>query len=239
MLGLFDVYTLFILTIIGVALLGLAAGFSPTLYIAQAASTRSKAAKQRTVALILGVVVAIIVLLSLFQSLTLATLKTVIDSTLHALLFGAISNSIIGLLFILAGVYYIRTQDIHQAYTPHNESRSKKARSAGAFFGLGFVKTLLSVSGATAVYIAGNLIGTASQVALERIVYTAVFLAAVVAPFIAVFIILRKHPRVIHSSIEKIKNRLEFVNYRLTVGVGAIMFGLAIIAFHSMMALFY
>src|ERR1051325_3132567 len=67
-------------SLIVLVLLGFVAGFSPTLYIAQiTVGTKSKKHLAFTAALMAGVLLAIIVLLILFQTFHLSTMISIID----------------------------------------------------------------------------------------------------------------------------------------------------------------
>ena len=100
---------IFISTLISVSVLGIIAGFSPTLYITQITIT-SKSRKERsyTAALMAGVFAAVFLLIILFQIVNLETLRTFIDTTVRALTVSVIFNAIIGTAFIYGGLWYLR-----------------------------------------------------------------------------------------------------------------------------------
>lgn len=236
-----SIIVVFILGIIAVAIAGLVAGFSPTLYIAQATlSSKSKTIRQLTFALMAGVLAATIVLLILFQTFSLNSLLEIINSTVKALLVSVVFNIVVGLLFVFGGLRYLSTSDTQKAYDSEaGVKQVKKYKGNTALFGLGFIKTFLSISGATAIFVGGNIIATASNTYLERIILTAVFLLASIAPFLAVFYFLQRKPDSLQTLINKTKTRLAKVNYRSTVGFAAVILGGAIVIFNVMMALFY
>ena len=238
--GIFSILILFIIGVLAVILLGLAAGFSPTLYIAQVATAalKKKAQYKITISIASGVLAATIILLILFQIFSLSSLLTIIDSTVRALLVSAVFNIIVGLLFIFGGLRYLHTSDVKKAYTADSKS-IKKYRGTGALFGFGFVKTFLSISGVTAIYIGGNIIASTSVALIERVVFTVVFLAASIAPFFGLLYFLQRKPEQLSSMVDRIKMKLSKLNYRTTVGYGSVILGGAIVIFNVMMALFY
>lgn len=238
--GFLSVIILFILGIIAVLILGLIAGFSPTLYVAQitTAAIKNKAHHKTTISLISGVLFATVVLLILFQVFSLSSLLTIIDSTVRALLVSVIFNIVVGLLFIFGGLRYLRTSDTKKAYDA-DPKKFKKYSGSATLFGFGFLKTLTSISGATAIFIGGNIIASTSGVFFERAVLTLVFLVATIAPFLALFLFLQRKPEQLVEVVNKIKSRLSKINYRTTVGVGSVILGGAIVIFNVMMALFY
>lgn len=237
--ALLNLLIVFVLAIIAIVVLGMVAGFSPTLHIAQAAAaTKPKDARRYSYALMGGVLVAAILLLSLFQVFNLTTLLKFIDTTINALFVSVFFNVIVGGLFIFAGARYVRSRDTDQAYSATSKPSSKITGSS-ALFGLGFVKTILSVSGVTAIFIAGNIIASASHSFVENIIFTAVFLVASITPFVLVLVLMQRHPEKIEAIVATVKRRLRRMNYRVTVGMAAVLFGSAIIIYNVMIGLFY
>ena len=227
---------IFISTLISVSVLGIIAGFSPTLYITQIAIT-SKSRKERsyTAALMAGVFAAVFLLIILFQIVNLETLRTFIDTTVRALTVSVIFNAIIGTAFIYGGLWYLR----HQEITQPKPSKIKSTGGIAAIFGFGFVRTFLSISGVTATYIAGNIIANVSVGIAERIVYSLIFFAAAVIPFLVISMLMQKNPERLTSLTNRLRSWLRGMNYRLVVGVTAIILGGSIIFFNLMMVLFY
>lgn len=237
---LLNLLILFILSVLAVVIAGLVAGFSPTLYIAQATlSSKSQNRRKLTLSLVFGVLSATIILLVLFQIFSLSSLLAIIDSTVRALLVSVLFNIAIGLLFITAGIHYMRTRDTQKAYSDSSTGFTKKYGGSGALFGLGFIKTFLSVSGLTAIYIGGNIIATTTSITLERIILTGAFLVSSVAPFMFVSYLTQRKPDKLRNVIAKVKQYLEQINYRSTVGFIAVLIGSAIVIFNIIMALFY
>lgn len=217
-------------------MLGIVAGFSPTLYITQVAITsKSKKYRSYTASLMGGILFAILILIILFQVFNLDTLVHFIDTTVRALTVSVIFNIAVGGAFIYGGIWYLR----HQTVNKHESSKLKTTTGAVSIFSLGFIRTFLSISGVTATFIAGNIIANVSVGIIERLIYTAIFFAAAVVPFIAIVMMMRRNPDRLTSTTNRITIWLRSMNYRLVVGVAAIILGGSVIFFNVMMALFY
>lgn len=227
---------IFISTLISMSILGLAAGFSPTLYVAQIAMTaKSKHPVTYTASIMSGVLLAVLVLIVLFQTLHLDTLLSFIDTTVKALTVSVIFNVLVGAGFVWGGIWYLN----HQHVPDIKPAKVRKTGGIISMFGLGFARTFISVSGVTAAYISGNIIANVSIGLLERLVYTLVFFSASIVPFFGIIIYMRKNPARLIKMTRQLRALLEKTNYRLIVGVGAIILGSSIVIFNLMMALFY
>lgn len=236
MIDVFNYLIVFFLTVLGVSTLGLVAGFSPVLYIAQITmGTKAKRLKLYTGWLIAGVLAAILLLIALFQTLHLDTLVTIIDTTVHAITVSVIFNIFVGLAFIYGGFWYLRHQEVSKPKSP----KLRKTGGSLTVLGLGFVRTFTSISGITATYIAGNAIANVSVSLIERLLFTALFLVATIIPFIAIVILMRKEPHKLMRAITYIRKQMTRLNYRPVVGVGAVIFGSSITIINIMMFLFY
>lgn len=222
-------------TLVSIVALGIAAGFSPTLYVAQIAITsKSEKDKAYTGVLIAGVLAAIIVLVALFQTIHLDALLRFIDNTMRALTVSVVVNMIIGAALLYGGVWYVRHQKI-----PKTKPVLKHAGGVVGIFGLGFVRTFISVSGVTATYIAASIISNTSHTIIDGLIYTAIFLAAVSAQFITIALLMKKGPDRLTHYLERSEEFLRRFNYQLIVGVAAILLGVAIILFNTFVVLFY
>ena len=228
---------IFVSTLISVSILGLVAGFSPTLYVAQVAmASKSKHPITYTIALMAGVLLAVLLLIILFQTLHLDTLLSFIDTTVRAVTVSVIFNLLVGAAFIWGGIWYLRHQQIPKVT---KKTHMKQTGGILSMFGLGFARTLVSVSGVTATYIAGNIIANVSIGIGEHIIYTLIFFAASIVPFFGIIIYMQKNPDRLLQVTEELRQLLHKTNYRLIVGVGAIILGSSIAIFNVMMALFY
>lgn len=229
--------TIYISTLISVSILGLTAGFSPTLYVAQVAIT---AKVRRPVAyaasLMAGVLVAVLLLIILFQVIQLDTLLAFIDTTIRAVTLSVIFNMLVGVGFIAGGMWYLRHKDVLK---PPRPSKAKQAGGLASVFGLGFVRTFISISGVTATYFAANIIANISLNLIEQLIFTLIFFAAAIVPFFAIVMYMKKSPERVLKIAEQFRALLRRINYRPVVGVGAIILGVSILIFNLMMVLFY
>jgi len=230
---------IFITSLIALIVLGLIAGFSPTLYIAQVAvsSKNKKRAHSYSAAIMGGVVTAIVLLIALFQVIHLDTLIAIIGTTVHAVTVSVIFNLLVGIGLIYGGNRYLKKR---KSVEP-SQMKLKSTKNGGiaGIFGLGFARTLVSVRGVTATFVAGNIIADVSGNILERLIYSVIFLAATVIPFVGIVLIMRKNPTLLATLTNDAKRWLNAFNYQLIVGVAVIIFGSSIIIFNLMMALFY
>jgi len=226
----------FVSTLIGVSVLGFVAGFSPTLYIAQIAiSSKTTRPLAYAASLMSGVLVAVLVLIILFQTLHLDTLLNFIDTTVRAVTVSVVFNVFVGAAFVFGGIWYLS----HQELPKPKPSKAKQATGMFSVFGLGFVRTFISISGVTATYFAGNIIASISTGLLERVIYTLCFFVLAIVPFAAIVTAMQKNPKRLLAATHRLQTLLRRFNYRLVVGVGAIILGGSIVFFNIMMALFY
>ena len=231
---------LFLLTLVStllcIALLGLIAGFSPTLYITQIAiTTKVKKSTPYVIAIMAGVIVAILLLLVLFQFVTRETLMTIIGDSVRAVTVSVAFNLIIGTLFICIGVRYLQPKTTHRSKTP----QLGRIGGLGSIFGLGFFRTFASFSSITATYIAGNIIARASHGFIENTLFTFLFIVATIIPFIAIILSLQSGSRHLLRLSDSLGSRLKKLNYRRMIGVVAVGLGISIIVFNSALALFF
>ncbi|MFZ1301219.1 MAG: hypothetical protein WAQ27_01400 [Candidatus Microsaccharimonas sp.] len=228
MLEFVDSIWLFISAIIAMLVLGVIAGFSPTLYITQIGiSTSARRARSLMIALMFGVLIGIILLSILFQFFQLETLQNIIDSTFRALFVSVVFNIIIGAAFIVGGYWYI-----HKKPNRIDEDKKVTAKSGyWALVSLGFFRTFVSISGATAIYLGSGIISDTRVGIFSRVVLTGVFLVAALAPFVLILVTMKRHPAKIQAALSWFKKHLTRFNYKLVIGAVAIMVGGAIIIF--------
>jgi len=233
MLGFIDSLWLLISAIIAIVILGLAAGFSPTLYVTQIGmSTTAKRARNLMIALMIGVLLGIVALSTVFQFFQLDALRTFIDSAVSALFVSIIFNIIIGVTFILAGFWYINKKPNRL-----NEVNKPAAKSSYvALISLGFLRTFASISGATATFLASGIISDVRSGIVVHLILTAVFLAAAIAPFLLIVVTIKRYPKRIQRQLQWFKDQLLKYNYKIVIGAGGILIGGAIIIFNLLQA---
>jgi len=236
MLELIDSLWLFIGALLAIIVLGIIAGFSPTLYITQIGiATTSKRARSLMVSLMMGVLAGIILLSIFFQFFQLDTLRSFIDSTVNALRVSVIFNLIVGSIFILGGFWYIHKK-------PNRIKEDRKATlklGYSALITLGFFRTFVSISGATATFLASGIISSGKVDIVTRIILTIIFLAAVVAPFILILITMQRHPKKIQHLMTWFKSQLYKFNYKLVIGAAAIILGSGVLIFNLLSLITY
>lgn len=236
MVDIADTIWLLIGGIIVTIILGLLAGFSPTLYMTQIGiGAQIKRNLPYMISIMIGVIVALVILTILFQFFHLNTLIEFIDTTIQALLVSVLFNVMIGTALIIGGIWYVRYEgpDTPKPPQPHKKS------GYAALISFGFFRTFVSISGVTATFIASNVIAEASPGIVLRIVLTLIFLAAAIVPFVGIIFLLKLNPDRLTSTTNSIKILLKKLNYRPVIGVGAILFGSGIVIYNILMAVFY
>lgn len=235
MLNVVDTLWVLIGGIIVTILLGLIAGFSPTLYMTQIGlGTKPKGALPYMISIMVGVILSLVVLTVLFQFFHLNTLIDFIDTTINALLVSVIFNIFIGLLLIGGGLWYLRHRD--PEVKPLN---AHKKSGYVALISFGFLRTFISISGVTATFVASNIIAEVSPGFIARCILTLIFLAASVIPFVVIILYLKSNPEQLTHFAARVKGLLRRFNYRPVIGVGAILFGSSIVIYNILMAVFY
>ncbi len=219
-------------SLVAAIILGVAAGFSPTLYVVQASTApKIKTSKLSAIAIMIGVLLAIISLSITFQFFQLNTLITFIGSTVHALVVSVAFNLFIGGVFIAAGIWYVTKKP------KPPEIIKKKTMNHWMLVSLGFFRTFTSLSGATATFIASGLIANAAFGGVGRLILSLTFLAAVIAPFLVILLIVHKRPQYIQRLFTFVKTTVTSVHVRTFIGVVAIICGASIILFNVLMAI--
>lgn len=236
MLSVVDTLWILIGGIVITILLGLVAGFSPTLYITQIKnSARSKVTTSYVTSIMVGVLCALVVLTALFQLFHLNTLLDFIDTTLHALLISVIFNILIGIVLIGGGAWYLNHKDLEKK----SLTRYKKSDSTTVLMRFGLLRTFISISGVTATFIASNIIAEVSPGVISRLILTLIFLTSAVLPFVGILLLMKSRPEMLVSSSLRVKEVLTKLNYRPVIGVGAILFGSSIVIYNVLIAVFY
>ena len=231
MLELVDSLWLFFSAVIAMIILGLVAGFSPTLYITQIGiASTAKRARWLMISLMAGVLMGIIFLSVFFQFFQLDNLRTFIDKDPYALIVSVVFHAIIGAAFIAGGLWYVNKK-------PNRIKEDKKTVSKSryiALVSLGFFRTFASVSGAAATFFASGIISSANTDIATRIILTIIFLAATITPFVLIIGALKRYPKKIERVLEWLKVQLHRFNYKLIIGVGAVLIGSGIIIFNAL-----
>ena len=208
-------------------ILGLIAGFSPTLYAAQVGSGAHRNTGRRAMfGLMAGVLSAAIFLSILFQFFQLSTLVFFVSSTLHAVLVNAGFNLLVGGALIASGVWYLRHIHIRVKQLP---SPRKGSGTTWTLAGFGFIRTCTSVSTITAVFAANSIIAEAGGDLLTKGLLLALFLAASLGPFLIIYSIVERHPEKITPIFARAEQFVKRIHYQRIASYLAITLGLVLI----------
>ena len=201
-------------TILALVILALFAGFSPSLYLTQVGvSSKSTDTSNRTQAIALGVIIALALLLVLFQFFNLETLLDVVGSTVNALIMSTAVNLLVGMTCVYGGIRYLSQR------TSRIRSPRISVRHAWPLLSFGFLKTLLSVSGITATFLGGNLIAAVSPNLVARTFLTAGFLVAAALPFLVIAHLLARYPDKVRSAFNSLVALSKKLSSRHIIGI--------------------
>ena len=169
--------------LVSVVGLGLVMGFSPTIYALVLRILTHHSHPARSVHfLTLGMALGTTLLLLVFRTVDPQTLTALIeDRTKELLVRRGVDLTAGVLLAVLAGVevFRWRTRPRRIRTTPERQEVDSSRRMAT----LGFLNTVVGVSGPATMYIAGRLITGLSHHLAVQVVLFAVFLVAVVGPY--------------------------------------------------------
>ncbi len=169
--------------VVSVVGLGLVMGFSPTIYaLVLRILTRRPHPSRPVHRLTLGMVLGTTLLLIVFRSVDPQTITALVEDRTKELLVRRGVDLTAGiLLLVLAGVEFHRWRT--RARPQRRRPRRSETDSARHMTTLGFVNTVVGVSGPATMYIAGRLITGLSHHLAVQAAYYALFLAAVVGPY--------------------------------------------------------
>lgn len=221
-------------TLLVTCLLGFIAGFSPTLYAVQIGISRTKRYRRYALALILGVIASFSTLLVLFQFFQPEILIRIIHSTLDAVFVSRTFNVFIGAVFVGGGIWYIRHTDRRLAV----QNDGMKKTGTIALFGLGYLRSITSLSSIMASFVASNIITQASGSFGFSLLFLLVFLVVSVLPFALLLVITERHPTLLNRLLTLIKRIGVSINIRL-IGAAIVMIVGAGILLVNAAALFY
>lgn len=213
-----------IATLVVTIVLALIAGFSPTLYAVQLGIAKSEKYQPYALALMLGVIASFITLLFLFQFFQPEILISFISSTVDAFFVSKSFNIFIGAILIGGGVWYIR----HKRTLRVKKNSFEKAGLA-TIFSIGYLRSITSLSGIIATFIASNIINEVSGILGLTILFTVLFLIVSVIPFAVLMILTNRHPKQLEKILDLIKGLFKHGNMRLFGGISAVVIGAGII----------
>ncbi|MDO4918075.1 hypothetical protein [Kocuria sp.] len=163
--------------------LGLVMGFSPTSYALVLRILTHHARPARAVHfLTLGMALGTTLLLVVFRTVDPQTLTALLEDRTKELLVRRGVDLVAGaLLAVLAVVQFFRWRT--RPRRPRRTPRVRETESSRRMVALGFLNTVVGVSGPATMYIAGRLFTGLSHHLTGQAVYFAVFLVAVVGPY--------------------------------------------------------
>lgn len=211
---------------IGLIGLGLVTGFSPVLYLAQVAgAAKSHAPEHAMRGLLLGVLFSTIAMGLLFQFFQPSTLAYFFNTTVTPVILSSSFHVLLGLIFIAIGLRALLAKPRIKPI-----SDESPATGAGVLFGAGFAKTLISPSSVLSIFFATQITIHSAGGLVTQIILALIFLVATLAPFIALYILWQKSPEALEIKTNEIVQRLEFIHYRLLIGLITTASGIIIIS---------
>lgn len=226
-----DVISASILVILGSSLgligLGLVAGFSPVLYLAQAsAAAKSRAPEHAMITLMIGVLASTVLIGLLFLFFHPDTLSYFFEKALGPLLVSSWFHVILGVSFIAMGLWGLSAPPI-----PKNKKPTSSTPNAPwLLFSAGFLKTLLSPSSAVAIFFATQLIVRSEGGLVTQAILVAIFLTGSLLPFAILYGVWKKSPDTIDTSSEVLTQWLQKIHYRELTSLAIVSAGILIVA---------
>lgn len=163
--------------------LGLVMGFSPTVYaLVLRILTQSTRPGRPVHFLTLGMVLGTTLLLLVFRTVDPQTLTALLEDRTKELLVRRSVDLTAGvLLAVLALVELVRWRT--RPRRPHRAPRSEVLDSSRHMVALGFLNTVVGMSGPATMYIAGRLFTGLTHHVVGQLAFFAIFLVAVVGPY--------------------------------------------------------
>ncbi len=216
--------------IVGLIGLGVVMGFSPTLIaVALRVLTHASRPDRAIGCMLIGLVIGSTVLLLLLQIVDPRSFETLVDDDVEKVLVRRSVDLTAGVLFVLASlVMGLRARRPRRPRKP----RRTPADRPWAMLLIGASNAVIGVSGIATMYLTARIIRGVSDDDTIRVVSYAVFVVALVAPYVALAWAWKRFPRV-SSRITGIFARIAATDLRpwetaLTLLVGAIFLGLGI-----------
>ncbi len=219
----------FVAALFSLILLGLITGFSPVLYAAQASFiAHPKTARRSMRALIYGVILGTVVLGLFFLLFQVSILTDLLNSALQALIISALIQFTIGAMLITVGVGLLKKAHRKEYFT--NPLRNNPTGTWG-IIGFAAIKTLFSAGGAASTFVASGIVKSAGAAVIGELILAAVFIAAVIAPFVAVYLIWRTSPSHFEAIADSLKKRFRRLRYQAILATAFIILGTGVVAF--------
>lgn len=225
---LFSFFWTLVATSIGVVGLGLVAGFSPILYGTQAGlSIHPRNTTRMMIIIIAGVLTGTLLLGFFFSFFQITTLTAILNSTIQAIIVNTAFQIIVGAVLFIIGIRFLRRP---KATTQKKQPTQQKPATEWTLFSFAVAKTILSASGAAAVFIATGIIIDSSLPFLTQIISAVVFLAATILPFVFILWVWVKSPHRFQTVADSVKAKANKIHYRKIFGWAFLGIGISLIA---------
>ncbi|WP_162940323.1 hypothetical protein [Gryllotalpicola protaetiae] len=182
--------------LVSLVLLGLTYGFSPPLYgVTLHLLARGGSPRRPIVFLTIGMALSATVLLLAFRTFDPTTLAQALSGQVARLLVQAVVDFIAGAVLIIGGLVFAwfarRPRRPHVPAEVHVREQHPQA-----MIGVGFANTAIGVWPPVTMYVTGRVISGATPHLTLQVVGFAVFIAAVVGPYLAAGYVWRRMPGV-------------------------------------------
>ncbi|WP_167005091.1 GAP family protein [Mumia sp. ZJ430] len=172
-------------TVLGLVMLGLATGFSPTLIALQVAVLgRSGRVARQGLVVAGGVATGAVALTVLFQLANPETWARVLQGKVESLFVEQTFDEIAGVLFVIAGIWVLRRREQSDDDLPEPRVASKELARPRELFGFAAVNTVVSVSGAAATYLVVRIAREGDSPVLVQVLVYVGFAAAAALPYL-------------------------------------------------------
>lgn len=203
--------------------LGLVMGTSPTLYAIVMKMLSTTTRPVRTVAWItVGVAIGTTVLLFVFRLVDPETITELLEARAERFLIRRTVDLVAAGLFIAAGVWMLT-----RLRRPRGEPKpaaTPRTEAPPLLIATGTLNALIGVSGMATMYITGRVIASASRDLLVEAGLYAIFLVAVVGPYLLLAVLWARYPGLGHR-IRDVTDRFSHLDLRPLLAVALIVAG--------------
>jgi hypothetical protein len=180
---------------VSLGLLGLTYGFSPPLYgVTLHLLARGGSPRRPIVFLTLGMAISATVLLLAFRTFDPTTLARALSGQVAHLLVQAVVDFVAGTVLVVGGLVFAWFAR-RPRRAPEPAEVQVREQHPQAMIGVGFANTAIGVWPPVTMYVTGRVISGATEHLTLQLVGFAVFLAAVVGPYLAAGYVWRRMPR--------------------------------------------
>jgi hypothetical protein len=210
--------------LVSLVLLGLTFGFSPPLYgVTLHLLARGGSPRRPITSLCIGMALSATVLLLAFRTFDPTTLASALSGQVAHLLVQTVVDLIAGVVLVMGGLVFgwFARRPRRPATPAHVHVREQHPQ---AMIGVGFANTAIGVWPPVTMYVTGRVIaGTTEHITLQLVGF-AVFLAAVVGPYLAAGYLWRRMPA-LAARVNRAYARLLMRDLRPLVAWGLVIAG--------------